>query len=204
MQAARLNRSHFGNSALKREARTDHGKSKQHRPADRCAARDEMQRVERLIFGIVWISSLPLRFKGIDVITEIELSRSTMPQSHLREQIELIARHEREFLHRRTASERMGDAIGSFIGSVWFIAIHVLWIGAWIASNTLHRFTHFDPSPFPLLDTIVAIEAIFLASFIVMRQSRLGRRADERAHLILQILILTEREITAVLGIERQ
>ena len=37
-----------------------------------------------------------------------------------------------------------------------------------------------------------------------MRQGRLGRRSDERDHLILQILILTEREITAVLGIERQ
>jgi hypothetical protein len=32
----------------------------------------------------------------------------------------------------------------------------------------------------------------------------MSRRADERDHLILQILILAEREITAVLGIERQ
>jgi uncharacterized membrane protein len=68
----------------------------------------------------------------------------------------------------------------------------------------LHLTQHFDPKPFPLLDSVVAIEAIFLASFIVMRQGRLGRRSDERDHLILQILILTEREITAVLGIERQ
>jgi uncharacterized membrane protein len=68
----------------------------------------------------------------------------------------------------------------------------------------LHVSHHFDPKPFPLLDSVVAIEAIFLASFIVMRQGRLGRRSDERDHLILQILILTEREITAVLGIERQ
>jgi uncharacterized membrane protein len=50
----------------------------------------------------------------------------------------------------------------------------------------------------------VAIEAIFLASFIVMRQSRLSRRSDERDHLILQVLLLAEKEITAVLQIERQ
>jgi uncharacterized membrane protein len=124
--------------------------------------------------------------------------------SHLREQIELIARHEHEFLARRTRSERLGDAIGTSIGSLWFIGVHICWIGAWIALNTLHGTHHFDPSPFPLLDSIVAIEAIFLASFIVMRQGRLGRRSDERDHLILQILILAEREITAVLGIERQ
>jgi uncharacterized membrane protein len=124
--------------------------------------------------------------------------------SHLREQIELIARHEQEFLARRTRSERLGDAIGASIGSLWFIGVHVCWIGAWIAMNTLHATHHFDPSPFPRLDSVLAIEAIFLASFIVMRQGRLGRRSDERDHLILQILILTEREITAVLGIERQ
>ena len=124
--------------------------------------------------------------------------------SHLREQIELIARHEQDFLARRTGSERVGDAIGASIGSLWFIGFHVCWIGAWIALNTLHVTHHFDPKPFPLLDSVVAIEAIFLASFIVMRQGRLGRRSDERDHLILQILILTEREITAVLGIERQ
>jgi uncharacterized membrane protein len=124
--------------------------------------------------------------------------------SHLREQIELIARHEQEFLARRTRSERLGDAIGASIGSLWFIGVHVCWIGTWIALNMLHGTHHFDPSPFPRLDSVLAIEAIFLASFIVMRQGRLGRRSDERDHLILQILILTEREITAVLGIERQ
>jgi uncharacterized membrane protein len=123
---------------------------------------------------------------------------------HLHEQIELIARHEQDFLARRTRSERVGDAIGTSIGSLWFILFHVCWIGAWITLNTLRATHHFDPIPFPLLDSIVAIEAIFLASFIVMRQGRLGRRSDERDHLILQILILTEREITAVLGIERQ
>lgn len=124
--------------------------------------------------------------------------------SHLQQQIDLVARHEQEFVHRRTRSERVGDALGASIGSLWFVGVHVCWIGAWIVLNVSPATRHFDPSPFPLLDTIVAIEAIFLASFILMRQSRMSRRADERDHLILQILILAEREITAVLGIERQ
>jgi uncharacterized membrane protein len=124
--------------------------------------------------------------------------------SHLQEQIDLVARHEQEFVHRRTRSERVGDALGASIGSLWFVGVHVCWIGVWIVLNVSPATHHFDPSPFPLLDTIVAIEAIFLASFILMRQSRMSRRADERDHLILQILILAEREITAVLGIERQ
>lgn len=37
-----------------------------------------------------------------------------------------------------------------------------------------------------------------------MRQARMGRRGDERDHLMLQILMLTEKEITAVLSVDRQ
>jgi uncharacterized membrane protein len=127
------------------------------------------------------------------------------PSSHLRDHIEIIAKHEEEFLARRTVSERMGDRLGLLVGSLSFIAVHLGWFAIWILVNTLHwGISHFDPAPFPLLDTLVALEAIFLASFIVMRQSRLSRRSDERAHLALQVLILTEKEVTAVLNIQRQ
>jgi uncharacterized membrane protein len=128
------------------------------------------------------------------------------PANHLKEHIEIIAKHEEEFLAGRTKSERLGDLLGSFIGSLRFIVIHVAVFSLWILINTLPvgPIPHFDPVPFPLLDSLVAIEAIFLASFIVMRQSRLSRRSDERDHLMLQVLILVEKEVTAVLNIERQ
>jgi uncharacterized membrane protein len=126
--------------------------------------------------------------------------------SHLQEHIQLILKHEEEFMARRTAAERVGDSLGSFVGSLTFIGIHVVWFTAWILVNTVSiaHIPHFDPVPFSILDTIVAIEAIFLASFIVMRQSRSSRRSDERDHLILQVLLLAEKEVTAVLQIERQ
>ncbi len=37
-----------------------------------------------------------------------------------------------------------------------------------------------------------------------MRQARLARRADEREHLMLQILLLTEKEVTAVISMNHQ
>jgi uncharacterized membrane protein len=131
-----------------------------------------------------------------------------MPKNstHLQEHIQLVLRHEEEFLARRTAAERVGDSLGSFVGSLLFIVIHAVWFGLWVLVNTTQflQVPHFDPVPFPLLDVVVAVEAIFLASFIVMRQSRLSRRSDERDHLILQVLLLAEKEVTAVLQIERQ
>ena len=123
--------------------------------------------------------------------------------NHIQSQIELIAKHEEEFLAQRTAAERLSDNIAGFIGSLSFVAAHLCIFAAWIILNLLPKAHHFDPKPFALLQTIVAMEAILAASFILIRQSRLGRRSDERDHLMLQILMLTEKEITAVLGMDR-
>jgi uncharacterized membrane protein len=133
---------------------------------------------------------------------------NTTPASagHLQEHIDLIARHEHEFLAHRTRTEKLGDRIASFIGSLTYVSAHIVIFGAWLAWNVLpiRGLPHFDPFPFPLLDVLLALEAILVASFILMRQSRMARRAEERDQLMLQILLLTEREITAVLGVNRE
>jgi uncharacterized membrane protein len=129
-----------------------------------------------------------------------------MPLDHLQEHIDVIAKHEQEFLSSRTSAERLGDALAGFAGSFWFVSIHIAIFVLWIVFNTLPQspIHHFDPSPFPLLGTVVALEAILLASIILMRQARMSRRSDERDHLMLQILLLTEKEITAVLTMDRR
>jgi uncharacterized membrane protein len=129
-----------------------------------------------------------------------------MSQSHIQEHIDLIAKHEQDFLLHRTAAERLGDSMAGFAGSLPFVCIHLTIFAGWIIFNTARfpHLRHFDPPPFPLLGTIVALEAILLASMILMRQSRMSRRSEERDHLMLQILLLTEKEITALLGMDRQ
>ncbi len=127
-----------------------------------------------------------------------------MSQSHIQDHVELIAKHEQEFLANRSAAERLSDAVGSFIGSLMFVGAHLCVFAAWIVWNVLPGTRHFDARPFGLLQTCVAMESILAASFILMRQARLGRRSDERDHLMLQVLLLTEKEITAVLGMDRK
>jgi len=127
-----------------------------------------------------------------------------MPQQHVQEHIELIARHEQEFLARRTPAERRIDGIAGFIGSLGFVLIHLTVFTVWIVWNLLPGLKHFDPHPFSLLQTFVAMESLLAASFILIRQTRLARRSDERDHLMLQLLLLSEKEITTVLNLERQ
>jgi uncharacterized membrane protein len=57
----------------------------------------------------------------------------------------------------------------------------------------------FDPFPFPFLTMMVSLEAIFLALFVLASQNRLAKQSDLRANLDLQIDLLVEREMTAVL-----
>lgn len=127
-------------------------------------------------------------------------------QAHLQDQIDLIARHEEEFLARRTTSERVADHMASLIGSLAYIAVHLILVAAWVLWNTVQigSLPHFDPTPFPLMDVFLSLEAILVASFILMRQSRMSRRAEERDHLMLQMLLLAERESTASLGMQQQ
>lgn len=129
-----------------------------------------------------------------------------MSQHHIQEHTDLIAQHEQEFLARRTPTERIGDVMAGFAGSLTFVCIHLVAGAGWITLNTatIANIPHFDPAPFSLLASCLAFEAILLASFILMRQSRVGRRAEEREHLMLQVLLLTEKEITAVLDLNRQ
>jgi len=126
--------------------------------------------------------------------------------NHLQQHIDTIVKHEQEFLARRTPAERLGDSIAGFAGSLTFVAFHLCALLLWIIVNTQHvaPIPHFDPFPFPLLATLVAMEGILLASFILMRQTRLGRRSQEREHLMLQILLLTEKELTVVVQMNRQ
>jgi uncharacterized membrane protein len=46
---------------------------------------------------------------------------------------------------------------------------------------------------------IVAVEAVVLSSFILMRQNRMAKRGERRDHLNLQVDLIAEKEITKLL-----
>lgn len=72
-----------------------------------------------------------------------------MSQNQIQEHVDLIVKHEQEFLAQRTLSERFGDSIAGFAGNLVFVGIHVLVFLTWIGVNTLPitHIHHFDPPP---------------------------------------------------------
>ena len=110
--------------------------------------------------------------------------------------IRAIADLERQAVVHRSHMERLIDAVTEAAGSPTFIAAHVIWFGLWIVLN---RRAAFDAYPFSLLNLLVSLEAIFLTSVVLMTQNRMTRQADKRAHLDLQVNLLAEQELTAIL-----
>jgi uncharacterized membrane protein len=115
--------------------------------------------------------------------------------------IRAIAAMEQEALRQRSALDRVSDAVTSAAATPWFVIIHLVWFGGWVALNAL--VTSFDQYPFSLLTLLVSLEAIFLTGFVLMSQNRMTKQADKRAHLDLQVNLLAEQELTAMMGMLR-
>lgn len=119
----------------------------------------------------------------------------------------VIEKNIRTLIHLRTkaASERnlqdrLADAITTFSGRMIFVYIHIVWFGIWVLLNTgWFGLRAFDPFPYGLLTMIVSLEAIFLSTFVLISQNRLGKETERHADLSLQIGLLTEHELTRVL-----
>jgi uncharacterized membrane protein len=124
---------------------------------------------------------------------------------HAEAHINSIVKQEEEALERRSVSERLVDTVGAFVGSLTFVVLHLALVAAWVVINTgrIPGVKPFDPWPFSLLGVIVAVEAVVLSSFIIMRQNRMMRRGEQRDHLNLQVDLLAEKEITALLQMAR-
>jgi uncharacterized membrane protein len=131
--------------------------------------------------------------------------RADQTYNAIRRNIDAVAKLEEDFVKNRSTADKLADWIGGFSGSVTFVLLHVVIYGFWILINLklIPGIRAFDPFPFLLLSVVVSIEAIFLSTFVLMKQNRMSRRADQRGHLDLQINLLAEREMTTVLQLLR-
>ena len=117
------------------------------------------------------------------------------------ENIRAVARLQKQAARNRSMAERASDAIAAVAARQGTVIAHIVWFAGWTLVNSGHipRVQVFDPFPFNLLTTLVSLEAIFLTLFVLNSQNRLTQEADRRAHLDLQVNLLSEQEMTMVL-----
>jgi len=102
-----------------------------------------------------------------------------------------------EFTAESRWHETVAARVAAFVGHPFYILVHVIWFGAWIAVNTgfvmLGR--RFDDFPFSLLGILISIEAIFVTGFLLITQNRQTGYADKRAELDYEVNVRTYREL---------
>jgi len=115
--------------------------------------------------------------------------------------INAIAKLEHDALERRSASERVSDAITKLVGNIGFLLTQFLLILVWSLTNLgmIPGIKPFDPFPFGVLALVVSTESVFLTIFVLISQGRMARQAERRSHLDLQVGMLSEQELTTIL-----
>jgi uncharacterized membrane protein len=128
-------------------------------------------------------------------------ARKTAPTRE--RELETLLKIEQRIQQERSPGQKLAWWASEYAGTMGFVLLHVIWYAAWIVLNSglIAGIEPFDPFPFPLLTTVVSLEAIFLTLFVLIAQNRLTKEADRRALLDLEINLLAEHESTASLSI---
>lgn len=104
----------------------------------------------------------------------------------------------KEINKRLTFSDKISQKITDFCGSMTFIYLHLIWFTIWITYNIISPIA-FDPFPFGLLTLIVSLEAIILATFILIAQNRQGEVTELRSELDYQVDLQSEKRSAEII-----
>jgi uncharacterized membrane protein len=109
----------------------------------------------------------------------------------------------------KRSEDRVADRVTAFAGSLNFVYIHTAWFAVWIAINAglVGASAVFDKFPYGLLTMVVSLEAIFLATFVMVSQNRQAARSDIRSDLDFENNLRSEIwsvHIGEVLGLDAE
>ncbi|MDB5825672.1 MAG: hypothetical protein JWR21_4376 [Herminiimonas sp.] len=108
------------------------------------------------------------------------------------------AREEEKISSTQSAIEELSGHFGSPVYFGCFIAFVFCWT---VANLSAERFGwhQFDAPPFFWLQGIVAINGVLITIAVLIRQNRIARVAELRAHLSLHITLLSEQKTSKVI-----
>jgi len=106
--------------------------------------------------------------------------------------------------HEISSSQRILEAISGCVGRPLYLGAIVLVVALWISANLLARrigLTAFDPPPFVWLQGLVSLGALLTTTVLLIKQNRLAKLEERRAHLELQVNLLSEQKTTKLINL---
>lgn len=125
-------------------------------------------------------------------------------QRRLKSRQRVIQSFEAKANANRSRAEKIADYITARLGSMGFLILNAIWFFIWIFVNLgfIKAIPPFDPFPFGFLTMTVSLEAIFLATVVLISQNRAAKIDDLRAEVELQINTIAEEEITKIIELQ--
>lgn len=103
-----------------------------------------------------------------------------------------------------TRSQRTLETISDSLGRPFYLGAIVLFVVLWILANVLAQplgFVVFDPAPYHWLQGIVGLGAFLAMIVVLIKQNRLAKLEERRAHLELQVNLITEQKTTKLINL---
>jgi len=121
---------------------------------------------------------------------------------HVSQNIEsIVAFHEREQRKVSGAQRRLemlSDLMTRPIYLVVVLAVVALWV-LWSPLAARFGIVSFDPPPFARLQGLLTLAALLTATVVLIAQRRNTKLDSQRAHLDLQVNLLTEQKVTKLI-----
>lgn len=133
--------------------------------------------------------------------SEARAAAAALPEHISQNVAEIVELQEREI---RTVgrAQRWLERISVFASRPVYVVGLLVGVSVWITVNVLHA-RHggrpFDPPPFPWLQGLLTLVALLTATVVLIGQGRQNRLSEQRAHLDLQINLLTEQKVTKLI-----
>jgi uncharacterized membrane protein len=121
---------------------------------------------------------------------------------HIQQNIENVVELQRREWSSTAPSERYLEMLCGVIGRPGYLILVVALIAGWIAFNFLAvraGWTAFDPPPFAWLEGLLTAIGLVTTTIILIAQNYQTKLERQRAHLDLQVNLLTEQKVTKLI-----
>ena len=105
---------------------------------------------------------------------------------------------------KRSLSQRHAESIGRFVGRPAFLVAILVFVAAWVGVNlalTAWGTTPFDEAPFFWLQGLVGLAALLTTTFVLIKQNRVSKLSEQRAHLDLKVTLLIEQKTAKLIDL---
>lgn len=125
----------------------------------------------------------------------------TLPEQ-INQNIADILELQRREDHAVPPAQRRLEHISSLLARPLYLVLLIAGVALWVGIDLLQlsvRGLAFDPPPFSWLQGLVALIALLTSTVVLIGQRRQVRLSEQRAHLDLQINLLTEQKVTKLI-----